>query len=210
MEVNKIYCGDALNLIDEMDIKPNIIIMSPPDLAETNYKLTEYKEFINTIYSKCFSKLDQNGILASITTDRKIDGQVYTKHIDIINAIGHDPYQYKIWVKSNGVNLFILNYAHILFFRKSKKNTNNKIKEFYPDVWNIELDKVDGYKNKDSFPSELVRRIILNFSNMGDVVLDPFIGTGKTALLCKQNARNYIGFEIDENNFQIALKTSCL
>ena len=45
METNKIYCGDALKLIDNLDIEPNLIILSPPDIAETDFSLTEYKEF---------------------------------------------------------------------------------------------------------------------------------------------------------------------
>lgn len=204
MERNKIHCGDAINLIDEMNESPDLIIMSPPDLAETSYSFEEYRSFIDNIYSKCFKKLNKNGVLASITTDRKMDGKVYGKHIDIINAIGFEPFQHKIWVKSFKANLFILNYAHILFFRKSKKNINNKLREFYPDVWDIRLDKVDGYKNKDSFPSELVRRIVLNFSHPNSLILDPFIGTGKTAQVCQEYNRDFIGFEISRDICELA------
>ena len=55
-----------------------------------------------------------------------------------------------------------------------------------------------------AFPSELVKRIILNFTNEGDLVLDPFIGSGKTGKIAKELGRNYIGFEIDEKNVEIA------
>lgn len=205
MEMNKVYCGNCLDLIDNLDIRPNLIIMSPPDL-ENNFTITEYNIFINKIYNKCIDKLHPDGVLVSSTTDRKMGGKIYLKHIDIINSISNkaDLFNYKIWAKKLGVNLYILTYAHLLFFRKSKKNVNNKIKEFYPDVWLIENDKVKGYKNKDSFPTELVRRFILNFTNENDLVFDPFIGTGKTGLMAKKLGRNYIGFEIDENNVNIA------
>lgn len=204
MERNKIHCGDALDLIDELTVEPDLIIMSPPDLAETSYSFGDYRSFISQIYIKSMSKLSKNGVLASITTDRKMDGRIYGKHIDIINSVGLDPFQHKIWVKSFKANLFILNYAHILFFRKSKKNINNKLKEFYPDVWDISLDKVSGYKNKDSFPSELVRRIVLNFSQPNSLVLDPFIGTGKTAQICLEHDRDFIGFEISREICDLA------
>jgi|SRR3972149_117737 len=208
MELNKIYHGNCLDLIKQFDETPKLIILSPPDLAETQYSITEYKGFLNQIYNECINKLDQNGVLASITTDRKINGSIYTKHIDIINSIKDKAnlFNYKIWTKSLSTNLYILNYSHMLFFRKSDKITNNKIKEFFPDVWVIERDKIKGYKNKDSFPTELVRRIIINFTNENDLVLDPFIGSGKTGKVASDLNRNFIGFEIDENNIKIANK----
>jgi len=134
MELNKIYEGDSCCLIDELDKTPNLIIMSPPDIAETNYTLDQYKGFLRDIYIKCSEKLDENGVMVSITTDRKMKGRIYTKHIDIINYTPLNLINYKIWAKSLKANLYILNFSHILCFSKSKKKTNNKFKEWYPDV----------------------------------------------------------------------------
>ena len=206
MQTNKIYHGNSLILIDQLDLTPNLIIMSPPDSAETNFSLDQYKNFINTIYSKCLNKLDDNGVLISITTDRKIKGRIYTKHIDIINSLNNAIlFNYKIWAKSLSTNLYILNYCHILCFKKkNSKIKNNKVKEFYPDVLLIPRDNIKGYKNKDSFPSKLIEIIIKNFTNENDIVLDPFVGSGKTALIAKLFNRQYIGFEIEEKNIEIA------
>ena len=203
MEKNKVYCGDALNLIDELDVEPNLIILHPPDLSETPYNLEEYKGFLDTIYSKCFEKMSKNGVLASINTDRKINGAVYLKHLDIVNVMGMNPFNYKIWCKSLKSNLYILTYAHMMFFRKGK-NVNNKASEYFPDVWVLKSDKIGGYKMKDSFPSELIRRIVMNFTNPGDLILDPFLGSGKTGRVAIQTGRDYVGFEIDPDNVTIA------
>jgi DNA modification methylase len=92
----------------------------------------------------------------------------------------------------------------MLFFRKSKGNINNKVKGFFPDVLNIELDKVSGYKSKDSFATPLIELIVNNYTNAGDLVLDPFIGTGKTACVCKSLGREYIGFELNQAFVDIA------
>lgn len=203
MKVNKVYCGNCIDLIDELDISPKLIILSPPDL-EKNFTIEEYKQFIKKIYSKSFNKIN-DGVLVSCTTDRKINGRIYLKHVDIINSIGEEYlFNYKIWAKSLKTNLYILNYTHMLFFRKNKKIINNKLKEFYPDVWLIENDKIKGYKSKDSFPIELVKRLILNFTNEGDLVLDPFIGSGKTGKVAKKLNRNFIGFEINKKYVDIA------
>lgn len=205
MEANKIYKGNCVDLIDKLELNPNLIIMSPPDLAETDFSLTEYKEFLNIVYNKHMEKLHKNGVLVSITTDRKMNGQIYTKHIDIINSLSsYMLFNYKIWCKSMKANLFILNYCHMLFFRKNKKIVNNRFKPFYSDVLHIPLDKVKGYKSKDSFPTALIDILVRNFTNEGDLVLDPFVGSGKTACVAKDLGRNFIGFEIDEKYIEIA------
>ena len=51
----------------------------------------------------------------------------------------------------------------------------------------------------EHYPFELPYRIINMFSLRGDTVLDPFLGTGTTALACMATARNSIGYEVDPN-----------
>lgn len=53
-------------------------------------------------------------------------------------------------------------------------------------------------------PVKLMERIILLTTNEGDTVLDPFMGSGTTAIACINTNRNYIGFEIDEKYYNIA------
>ena len=45
---------------------------------------------------------------------------------------------------------------------------------------------------------------ILSWSNEGDVVLDPFMGSGTTGVACKKLKRDFIGIEIDDKYFKIA------
>ncbi len=55
-------------------------------------------------------------------------------------------------------------------------------------------------------PSELVEALIEQFTNAGDIIFDPFIGSGTTAISCIHTNRNYIGCEIDNGYFEIAQK----
>ena len=54
-------------------------------------------------------------------------------------------------------------------------------------------------------PVALMERIILLTTNEGDTVMDPFMGSGTTAIACMNTNRNYIGFEIDKQYYDIAI-----
>ena len=55
-------------------------------------------------------------------------------------------------------------------------------------------------------PVELLKVMIRNSTNVGDIVLDPFAGSGSTLVAAKQLERHYIGYEIDEKYYQMALR----
>ena len=55
-------------------------------------------------------------------------------------------------------------------------------------------------------PSELIQMLIEQYSNEGDIVLDPFLGSGTTAIACVNTGRHYIGFELDPQYYDIACK----
>ncbi|MBO6210183.1 MAG: site-specific DNA-methyltransferase [Schwartzia sp.] len=54
------------------------------------------------------------------------------------------------------------------------------------------------------FPEALAHDHIISWSNPGDVVLDPFMGSGTTAKMAKLTGRQYIGFELSEEYCRIA------
>jgi len=55
-------------------------------------------------------------------------------------------------------------------------------------------------------PVEIIRRLIRNSSKEGDIVLDPFMGSGTTAVAAMKEQRHYIGFELYPEYYKIALK----
>ena len=56
------------------------------------------------------------------------------------------------------------------------------------------------------FPEKLAEDHIISWSNEGDIVLDPFLGSGTTAKMALLNGRNYIGIDISEEYCEIAKK----
>lgn len=66
------------------------------------------------------------------------------------------------------------------------------------DIWNIKRGKKVTDTHSAVFPDELVKIIIENFSSEGDLIYDPFMGTGTTAVVARKLNRNYIGSELSD------------
>lgn len=65
------------------------------------------------------------------------------------------------------------------------------------DVWEIPAESATRVGHPAPFPVELPRRLIELYTYKGDLVLDPFIGSGSTALAAIDTARHYVGFDTD-------------
>lgn len=72
-------------------------------------------------------------------------------------------------------------------------------------VWPINTKPFKGY-HYAPFPEELVKTPILAATEEGDIVLDPFAGSGTTCLVSKKLNRNYIGIDLNESYVDIANK----
>ncbi len=83
-----------------------------------------------------------------------------------------------------------------------------KVKEFGAryNIWDMPGDKNNKTGHPAVFPEQLAKDHILSWSNEGDIVLDPFLGSGTTAKMALQNNRNFIGFEISKEYCEIANK----
>lgn len=63
-----------------------------------------------------------------------------------------------------------------------------------------------AYAHPAMFPEKLAEEHILSWSNEGDLVLDPFLGSGTTAKMARNNNRNYIGIDISQEYCELAKK----
>jgi site-specific DNA-methyltransferase (adenine-specific) len=73
----------------------------------------------------------------------------------------------------------------------------------YRQIWDIQsVRRNDDHEAK--FPNELARRIVKLYSDKGDIILDPFLGSGTTAIAAKEEGRYYIGIEKEEKYVALA------
>jgi site-specific DNA-methyltransferase (adenine-specific) len=73
-------------------------------------------------------------------------------------------------------------------------------------IWNINPEKAKKIGHPAPFPVELPKRFINLYSFKDDLVLDPFIGSGTTAIASTLMQRNYVGYEINKDYIEIANK----
>jgi DNA modification methylase len=80
---------------------------------------------------------------------------------------------------------------------KSKLTTEEWQKWAINSIWEMQPAKAKSEKHPAPFPEELPRRLIKLFSFYGDVVMDPFLGTGTTAKVALELGRSAVGFELN-------------
>ena len=139
---------------------------------------------------------------------------IMTNHVNLqemINVATESGFKFVkclIWDKGNKImgQYYMSSFEYILFLRKGKaKRINNCGTADILRVPNIKLKGEDGKNLHDTEkPVELMKIMIDNSSNEGDIVFDPFMGIGSTGVACLELNRRFIGVELDEQYFPIA------
>ncbi len=97
---------------------------------------------------------------------------------------------------------YILVFSKGTFSRKEangKKSTisRDEFLEFTKSVWTFPAESARRVGHPAPFPLELPYRLIQLYTIDGDIVLDPFVGSGQTAIAALKTKRHFVGFEID-------------
>ncbi len=86
--------------------------------------------------------------------------------------------------------------------KEQSRLTKEEWREYISTIWRFKPEK--DRKHPAPFPEELPKRLIKLFSFKGDVVLDPFMGSGTTAAAAVQTGRKYVGYEINPEYVELA------
>lgn len=169
--------------------------------------------FTKAWLGECYRLLKPNGtIWVSGTTHNIFDVQ------KAMNELGFHLINMVIWHKVDPPpliykNKFKFSYEMIIWAGKSKSHVFNYDSMYgvandeMHDVWNLPAvqmnEKTFGYHPTQK-PISLLNRIITASSNPGDVVMDPFMGSGTTGVAAKRLKRKFVGIEKEEKFFSLA------
>ena len=82
--------------------------------------------------------------------------------------------------------------------------TKEEFIEWTKSVWTINTESAKRIGHPAPFPEELPNRLIKLFSFTNDIVIDPFMGSGTTAIAAIKNNRNFVGYEINKEYINLA------
>ena len=192
-------CRDTL----KRNLEYHYILCSPPDYDEVGLdpKKDSYSIFLQTWIPLLQPK---NNFISICMTDRKSDGIIYSKHIDVIQTMKENNWHlktHKLWIKSTGINMFRLNYMHLMTFKRDKSKAN-LTRDFKPDVFVMDKSyRYNGYGY--GMPLDICSLLINEHTNENEIVYDPFMGSGTTAIASILNKRKYLGSEIKEEYYNL-------
>lgn len=225
MEINNIYHMDCLKGLKQMENNSiDLVVTDPPYLLRNIY---EYKgndlavEIIKYQGALKEQKLADGydiRILDEVVRVMKVPNiyiwcnvlqiPMYIKYFVLERGCKMD---ILIWHKTNPMplcnNKWLSDKEYCLYFRKGGYCNPSGYSEA-KTVWELPSNIKD--KNKYGHPTVkplmVIENIIRNSSREGDVILDPFIGSGTTAVAALKNNRQFIGFENNEDYYNTAIK----
>ena len=218
LELNKIYnMGCLFGLKQLPDKCVDLVVTDPPYDIKTRgggmYKHHK-KGYIREL-DKMSNGIDRMVLSGLCRVMKKINIYMFCSQKQILPLLDYFVikrgchYNILTWHKTNPVpacsNKYLNDTEFILFFREKGVKIYGEYetkKTYYVTPLNVEDKR--RYRHPTVKPLVIIRNLIINSSMEGDLVLDPFMGSGTTAAAAKELGRNYIGFEIVQDYVRIA------
>ena len=218
--VNKIYNIDCIEGMRQMPEKSvDLVVTDPPYLIETSgagiYKQDD-KQYVKELneMKDGFSR----GVLDELCRImKKINIYFFCSQKQIIPLIDYFVkekncnWNLLTWHKSNPVpacgNKYLTDTEFILFFREKGVKIYGEYKSkftYYVTPLNQKDKKTYGHPTIK--PLDMVSNFIINSSKEGDIVFDPFMGSGTTAVAAMKCNRNFLGYELNPEYYEICNK----
>lgn len=216
LKINEVYnmdCMEAIKLLDDNSI--DLVVMDPPYLLNLN-KIKNTSSINNYANELMGLKdgFDLKVLDMLIPKMKKINMYIYCSKRqvkDLIEYFINKDCNYEIltWHKQNPSPLINNNYLpdteYVIFARekgvKLYGSYHTKRKYYISGVNQIDKKK---YKHPTIKPLPFIENHIINSSKEGDLILDCYCGSGTTLVGAIETNRNFIGFEIDKNYYEIA------
>ncbi len=219
-----IYLGDALSLIRQVPTGTVDLVVTDPPFAidfracRNNYNrsgcnvLKGYQEVLPEDYAgfTCSWMKEAHRVLRPHGSMYVFSGWNHLKDIlEGLDQSGFTTINHLIWKYQFGVftkKKYVTSHYHILFAVKDPYHyTFHKVEHYPEDVWVISREYWKGKKKTPTkLPTDIVRKILSFSSSEGDLVFDPFLGSGTVAVVSREMGRHYLGFEVVEEYYRFA------
>lgn len=206
-EINTIYNENCLETMKRMpDNSVDLVLTDPPYGVEwvSNRRSVKHVaienddnvDWIGEVYSELYRVLKPNSICISFYGWPEID-----KFMAAWKAAGFTPKSHLVWVKNNfGLGWFTRGQHEPLFLLTKGKPV--KPERAISDV--LTYQGTGNELHPTQKPLKLFTQLIVTYSKEGDLIYDPFLGSGTTARACKDLGRKYIGSELSRKYCDIA------
>lgn len=233
--LNTVFCKTSENMEELPDCSVHLMITSPPYNVGKEYDkdltLEEYRTFLKNVWKEVKRVLVPGGrVCINIANlGRKPYIPLHSYIINDMLELGFLMRGEIIWNKGTSaspstawgswlsaknptlrdVHEYILIFSKDTFSRLDNRiSTINKEEflEFTKSVWSFPAEQATKIGHPAPFPIELPYRLIQLYSFERDVILDPFMGSGQTALAALQTNRYFVGYELNPEYIQLCLR----
>lgn len=212
----------------------SLIVTSPPYNVgkeyDNNFKLEDYLDYLDEVWKECFRILRPGGRLCvniagigrkpfiplhSDITVRLINLGYFMRG-DLIwdkgASVGSST-AWGSWMSATNPTIRDV-HEHILLFSKETNRLNKNGKEpditrdefleYSKSVWRFPTESASAIGHPAPFPEELPARLIKLYTFPGDLVVDPFAGSGTTCVVAKNLERHWLGFDNNPKYIELA------
>jgi site-specific DNA-methyltransferase (adenine-specific) len=233
---NQIISGDAQHMKELPDNSVHLMITSPPYNVSKAYdedlSLKEYLQLLRNVFTETHRILVNGGRacinIANVGRKPYIPLSDYVSNMMI--EVGFLMRGEIIWNKGAGAGVsmawgswqsasnpvlrdiheYILVFSKGDYKRDSKGKTSTITREQFMEwtksVWTMNPESAKKVGHPAPFPVDLPYRLIQLYSFKHDIVIDPFMGSGTTAVAAWESERIYFGYEVNEEYFKAAVK----
>ena len=213
----------------------SLTITSPPynigKDSDLDLSDNEYWKMMKNIFLETFRVTESGGrVVVNVANLGRKPYIPFSKYFtELLIDIGFIMRGEIIWQKSKGANAnfawgswlsasnpvirdiheYCLVFSKDSLKKSSKGETTIEKEEFMEStlsIWNINPARAKKIGHPAPFPVELPQKFINLYSYKDDLILDPFIGSGTTAIAAKNLNRNFVGYEIEKEYIDIANK----
>jgi len=234
--IDKIVCKSSEKMEELPDNSIHLMVTSPPYNVgkeyDENLTLNEYRTFLKRVWNETKRVLVPGGrVCINIANlGRKPYIPLHAFIIEDMLELGFLMRGEVIWNKASSsspstawgswrsaknptlrdIHEYILVFSKGTFSRENlgRKSTisRKEFLEFTKSVWSFPAEPATKVGHPAPFPVELPYRLIQLYTFEGEVVLDPFIGSGQTAIAAIKTRRHYVGYEINEDYVKLTEK----